>query len=124
MCPYFIKGTHSCYGANVVGDGDQSCSGKILLTGRLSLLLAHHVSKTVVEEKHFTAETKATQSRRTSMLLYYDKMTLHQVFLFYYRMMGASTERNSVKKKKKPTNYTLNEQVAFPVILKFNFGTR
>lgn len=76
MFPYFIKGTHSCYGANVVGDGDQSCSGKVLLTGRLSLLLAHHVSKTVVEEKKFIAETKATQSKRTSILHYYDKMTL------------------------------------------------
>lgn len=51
MSPYFIKGTHSCYGANVVGDGDQSRSGEVLFTDSLSLLLAHHVSKAVMEKK-------------------------------------------------------------------------
>lgn len=51
MSPYFIKGTHSCYRANVVGDGDQSCSGEVLFTGSLSLLLAHHVSKAVLGGK-------------------------------------------------------------------------
>lgn len=76
MSPYFVKSTHSCYGANVVGDGDQSCSGEVLLTGSFSLLLAHHVSKTEVEEKNTIGETKAIQSKRTSKLLYYDKTTL------------------------------------------------
>lgn len=55
MSPYFIKGTHSRYGANVVGDGDQSRSGKVLFSDSLSLLLAHHVSKTAMgKTRHLT----------------------------------------------------------------------
>lgn len=50
MSPYFIKGTHSRYGANVVGDGDQSRSGEVLFSDSLSLLLAHHVSKAAMGE--------------------------------------------------------------------------
>ena len=65
MSPYFIKGTHSCYWANVVGDGDQSRSGKVLFTHSFSLLLAHHVSKAMMEKKNLIAKPKATQLNRT-----------------------------------------------------------
>lgn len=44
---YLIKGTHPRYGADVVGDGDQSGPGQVLLADRFPLLLAHHVSKAV-----------------------------------------------------------------------------
>lgn len=49
--PYFIKGTHSCDRANVVGDSDQGRSGEVLFTDSLSLLLAHHVAKAVIKKK-------------------------------------------------------------------------
>lgn len=63
--PYFIKGTHSCYWANVVGDGDQRCSGEVLFTDSLSLLLAYHVSKAVKEEKkHAATEPKGNTAQR------------------------------------------------------------
>lgn len=44
---YLIKGTHPRYGADVVGDGDQSGPGQVLFADRFPLLLAHHVSKAV-----------------------------------------------------------------------------
>lgn len=49
MCErtYLIDGTHPCYGSYVISDGDQCCSGQVFLTDAVSLLLAHHVTKTV-----------------------------------------------------------------------------
>lgn len=48
---YLIHSTHASNGANVVGDGDQGGSGKVLFTDGVSFLFAHHVAKAVEEEK-------------------------------------------------------------------------
>lgn len=47
---YLIDSTHPCDGSYVVGDGDQRRSGQVLLTDAVSLLFAHHVTKTVKEQ--------------------------------------------------------------------------
>lgn len=42
-----IEGAHPGDGADVVGDGDQRCSGQVFFGHRLPLLFGHHVAKTV-----------------------------------------------------------------------------
>lgn len=44
-----IESTHPGDGADVIGDGDQHCSGQVLLRHRLSLLFEHHVPKTIMK---------------------------------------------------------------------------
>lgn len=41
-----IESTHPGDGADVVGDGDQRCSGQVLFGHRLPLLFGHHVAET------------------------------------------------------------------------------
>ena len=43
---YLIDRTHPCNGSYVVSDGDECGSGQVLLTDAVSLLFAHHVTKT------------------------------------------------------------------------------
>lgn len=45
---YLIDGTHPCYGSYVVGDGDQHGSGQVFFADAVSLLFAHHVTKTAI----------------------------------------------------------------------------
>lgn len=47
---YLVDSTHACDGSYVVSDGDQCRSGQVLLTDAVSLLFAHHVTKTVKEQ--------------------------------------------------------------------------
>ena len=109
MSPYFIKGTHSCYWANVVGDGDQSRSGKVLFTHSLSLLLAHHVSKAVMEKK------------KKWLLNQRFRATLFKSSNFCYKI----TEHLLKKKGNLKNSSILNEQMAFPeVSMKSSFDTR
>lgn len=75
MSPYFIKGTHSRYGANVVGDGDQSRSGEVLFTDSLSLLLAHHVSKAVMGKKNIPLINQSQHSP-TELDCYFTKIKM------------------------------------------------
>lgn len=44
---YLVDGTHACNGSYVVCDGDQCRSGQVFLADAVSLLFAHHVTKTV-----------------------------------------------------------------------------
>lgn len=48
---YLIESTHARYGSYVIGDGDQCGSGQVFLTDAVSLLFAHHVTKTVKQEE-------------------------------------------------------------------------
>lgn len=49
VCVYLVDCTHACYGSYVISDGDQSGSGQVFLTDAVSLLFAHHVTKTIRE---------------------------------------------------------------------------
>lgn len=49
VCVYLVDCTHACYGSYVISDGDQSGSGQVFLTDAVSLLFAHHVTKTIKE---------------------------------------------------------------------------
>lgn len=44
---YLVDGTHACNGSYVVSDGDQCRPGQVFLADAVSLLFAHHVTKTV-----------------------------------------------------------------------------
>lgn len=50
VCVYLVDSTHACDGSYVVRDGDQCRPGQVLLTDAVSLLFAHHVTKTVKEQ--------------------------------------------------------------------------
>lgn len=49
VCVYLVDSTHACDGSYVVCDGDQCRPGQVLLADAVSLLFAHHVTKTVKE---------------------------------------------------------------------------
>lgn len=46
VCVYLINSTHACYGSYVISDGDQRGSRQVFLTDAVSLVFAHHVTKT------------------------------------------------------------------------------
>lgn len=98
-CPYFIEGAHSCYRADVVGDGDEGGSGQVLLTDRLSLLLAHHVPKAGRERKRPDAEPKATQTteltRSSTNVNVTLRATLFKSSNFLFQNNRASAQRET-----------------------------
>lgn len=53
-----IESTHPGDGADVVGDGDQRCSGQVLFGHRLPLLFGHHVAETTRAKTQTTLDEK------------------------------------------------------------------
>ena len=54
VCMYLIDSTHPCYGSYIISDGDQRGSGQVFLRNAVSLVFAHHVTKTVKQTFHMS----------------------------------------------------------------------